>query len=85
MFYRKTRPATPNGGVSGTAVPSNHHGKRRYFARPTTTASLRQSRVRCTRDWAQTGLLTSNNKYPSLTNLSRKSVHLYLIEAHKTQ
>ena len=39
----------PNDGVSGTALPSNHHGRRRYFARPTTTASPRRSRVRCTR------------------------------------
>ena len=36
----------PNDGVSGTAAPSNHHGRRRYFARPTTTASPRRSRVR---------------------------------------
>ena len=44
----------PNDGVSGTAVPSNHHSRRRYFARPAPTARPRRSRVRCTRGWAQT-------------------------------
>ena len=44
----------PNDCVSGTAAPSNHHGRQANFARPTTTASPRRSRVRCTRGWAQT-------------------------------
>ena len=62
----------PNDCVSGTALPSNHHGRRRFFARPTTTASPRRSRVRCTRGWPEfsirnktdNGLLASQATLP---------------------
>ena len=54
--WHSTRPCfhhpLPNDCVSGTAAPSNHHGREVNFARPTTTASPRRSRVRCTHGWA---------------------------------